>query len=413
MHKLLLPLLLAAALPMPALSQSLTLAMALDLVSKNNPDIAAAAAEARAHDGALRQAGVIPNPEIAAMVEDRDKASRTTTVQLNQLVELGGKRAGRSLAAGRNREAALADLAIRRAETRASAVVAFYELLAAQERHRYALASVELAKSTSGATAKRVIAGKVSPVEETKARVAESGARIDLMQAVAELAGARRRLAALWGAGDAQLDGALGRIDVLPALPPMNALEQDLPQAPGLLRAQLEVERRGAMAQLERARRNPDLTLSVGTKRDEQLGRNQAIFGLSLPLPLFDRNQGNLQEALVRTDQARDAQATTRIRLAGELAQAHAQLDAARQQAEMVRQDILPGAQSAYDAAAKGFEFGKFSFLDVLDAQRTLLQARSQHLRVLTEAHRAAADIERILGVAWAEKSALHTTVTP
>lgn len=395
MHKLLLPLLLAVS---PAWAEPLTLAMALDLVAKGNPDLAASAAEARAHDGAVRQAGILPNPEIAALVEDRDKATRTTTVQLNQLLELGGKRAGRTLAAGRNRDAALADLAIRRAEIRAAAVVAFYELLAAQERHRLALASLELARSTSNATARRVVAGKVSPVEETRSQVAESGARIESMQAVAELATARRRLASLWGAPDAQLDGAAGRIDVLPALPAMSALEKDLPHSPGLLRAQIEVERRNALTQLEHARRSPDLTLSVGAKRDEQLGRNQAVFGLSVPIPLFDRNQGNLQQAVERAGQSRNELAATRARLAGELAQAHAQLDAARQQAEMVRQDILPGAQSAYDAAAKGFEFGKFSFLDVLDAQRTLLQARSQHLRVLTDAHRAAADIQRILG---------------
>ena len=78
--------------------------------------------------------------------------------------------------------------------------------------------------------------------------------------------------------------------------------------------------------------------------------------------------------------------------------QARERLNAARQDAELLQRDILPGAQSAYDAATKGFEFGKFNFLDVLDAQRTLLQAKSQYLRALSEAHRAAAEIERILG---------------
>ena len=66
----------------------------------------------------------------------------------------------------------------------------------------------------------------------------------------------------------------------------------------------------------------------------------------------------------------------------------------------MLQRDILPGAQSAYDAATKGFELGKFSFLEVLDAQRTSFQAKSQYLRALAEAHRSAAEIERILGVA-------------
>ncbi|MFX9131451.1 TolC family protein, partial [Acinetobacter baumannii] len=91
----------------------------------------------------------------------------------------------------------------------------------------------------------------------------------------------------------------------------------------------------------------------------------------------FDRNQGNLQEALSRTEKARDEYTATEIRLGNELAQAHERVLAARQEAELLRQDILPGAQSAYDAATTGFELGKFSFLDVLDAQRTLFQAKS------------------------------------
>jgi cobalt-zinc-cadmium efflux system outer membrane protein len=64
----------------------------------------------------------------------------------------------------------------------------------------------------------------------------------------------------------------------------------------------------------------------------------------------------------------------------------------------ILREEILPGAQSAYEAAGKGFEAGKFSFLDVLDAQRTLFQAKTQYVRALGDSHRAAADIERIVG---------------
>ncbi len=119
---------------------------------------------------------------------------------------------------------------------------------------------------------------------------------------------------------------------------------------------------------------------------------------MSIPLPLFDTNRGNVLEALRRSDKARDELSATQIRLDGEMAQAYEQLNMARQEVDALQKEILPGAQSAYDAATKGFEFGKFGFLDVLDAQRTLLQAKSQYLRALSEAHRAAAEIDRILG---------------
>jgi cobalt-zinc-cadmium efflux system outer membrane protein len=97
-------------------------------------------------------------------------------------------------------------------------------------------------------------------------------------------------------------------------------------------------------------------------------------------------------------DKARDELSSTALRLDSDLAQAREDFDVARQQALALRSEIVPGAQSAYDAASTGFENGKFGFLDVLDAQRTLLEARAQYLNALAQAHRAHAAITRILG---------------
>ena len=421
MQKLLLPLVFAAYSHFPALAQTptpsdnrstpiatsermveatgpLTLAGALDWAFKANPDIAAATREVEALGGALRQAGIIPNLELAASVEDTQKSTRSTTLQLNLPIELGGKRASRLSAAERNRDAAVAELAIKRADIRAATVTAFYDVLTGQERYRLAMASIELAQRGSNAAAKRVIAGKISPVDETKARIAESSVRIELAQAGSELANARKRLTALWGNTTPRFERADGHADTLPDLPVRSELAHRLQQSPNLLRARMEVDRRQALTQVERSRQMPDITVSVGAKRDIQVGRTQAIVGISIPIPLFDRNQGNLQEALSRTDKARDEFAATEARLGSDLAQAHERLHAARQEAQLLQREILPGAQSVYDAATKGFEYGKFNFLEVLDAQRTLLQAKSQTLRALSEAHRAAAEIERIIG---------------
>jgi cobalt-zinc-cadmium efflux system outer membrane protein len=191
---------------------------------------------------------------------------------------------------------------------------------------------------------------------------------------------------------------AEGELQALPVLPEPSALADRLASSPALARARFEVDRRQALARLERSRRTPDLTVSVGMNRNEELGRNQAIVGVSVPLPLFDTNRGNILEAQRRTDKARDELAGAETRLGSELAQAIEKLSTSRQEVQALQQDILPGAQSAYAAATTGYEFGKFGFLDVLDAQRTLLQARSQYLRSLAEAHRAAAEIDRILG---------------
>jgi cobalt-zinc-cadmium efflux system outer membrane protein len=80
------------------------------------------------------------------------------------------------------------------------------------------------------------------------------------------------------------------------------------------------------------------------------------------------------------------------------LQQQREQLQTSRAQAEQLAQQVLPAAESAYEVAAKGFALGKFSYLEVLDAQRTLAEARSLYLEQLVATHQAAADITRQLG---------------
>ena len=403
----------AVTSPATSSTSSLTLPVALDRALKANPEIAAAMREVQAQQGVRRQAGMLPNPELAATVEDTQKATRTTTIQLNQLIELGGKRSARMSAAERQYDIAVIELAMKRAEIHAAVVSYFYEVLIAQERQRLARSSTELAQTVTQAASKRVLTGKISPLEETKARVAESAIRIELAQANSDLITARQQLAAVMGSHlsivetvAAQSSGATSRLTQpnlmsplnLPNVPSLPEIMASMQRSPILLRARTEVDRRLALSQVERSRRVPDITLSVGAKRDEQLGRNQAIFGVSIPLPLFDRNQGNLQEALSRTDKARDELSATELRLGSELMQAHQRLSVAREETTLMQKDLLPGAQTAYDASLKGFEFGKFSFLDVLDAQRTLLQAQSQYLRTLSDTQRAAAEMVRLTG---------------
>ncbi|WP_431777321.1 TolC family protein [Ottowia caeni] len=152
------------------------------------------------------------------------------------------------------------------------------------------------------------------------------------------------------------------------------------------------------MTDLEQSKRVPDVTVSVGMQRSNEMQRNVLLFGVSVPLPVFDRNQGNLLEALKLEDKARDELQGATVRLHSEVAQARERLATIAVEIQSLQQDVLPGAKSAYDAATIGFENGKFNFLEVLDAQRTYFTAKSQYLKALGEAHRAAADVDRLLG---------------
>ena len=386
-------------------SGPLNLQAALAMALQANPGLYAASREQDATEAAIVQAGAWPNPTLDAQVEDLRRDNRTTTLMLNQPLELGGKRAARVTAAERARDQAASALDARRAEIRAATVTAFFEVLTAQERLRLAQDSVGLAQSGTRAAANRVAAGKVSPLEETRARVAEAGIRVELLQAEGTLRSARQQLAALWGNPAPRFTQVDGAVDQLPAMAPAQDVQSLLAAAPVVRQARLEVERRRALSELEQAKRMPDVTVSLGAKRvpssEGETGggrRNQVVVGLSIPLPIFDTNRGNVAEALSREEKARDELAAAELQLGADVAQATERLSSARATAQTLQRDALPGAETAYKAATKGFELGKFSFLEALDAQRTLFQVRAQYLLALADAHRAAGDLDRLLG---------------
>ena len=387
---------LQTAATAPATPLSLT--TAIELALEGSPEVAAAMRQLEATEGQILQGRARPNPELAYSLEDARSRTRTQSWQLNLPVELGGKRAARTKAAEKSREQAQAQLNELKATLRANVAAAYFDVLTAQERLVLAKDSVALAKSSTDTVTKRVAAGKVSPVEESKARVAEAGIRVELAQAASEQRNARSRLFALLGKIEAPFMVLEGKAENLPPVPKLADLQSLISSSPAVVLARMEVDRRKALTDLEQSKRVPDVTVSVGMQRSNETQRNVLLLGVSVPLPVFDRNQGNLLEALKLEDKARDELQAATVRLHSEVAQARERLSTIIAEVQSLKQDVLPGAKSAYDAATIGFENGKFNFLEVLDAQRTYFTAKSQYLKALGEAHRAAADIDRLLG---------------
>jgi len=396
-----LPALCLAVLAMPFVAHAqapVTLDAAIERALHANPTLRAGVNEAAAQEGAVAQAGALPNPELSLLREGQERDTRTSTVTLSIPIELGGKRAARIDAATQDRQLALIEADALRVQLRADTVAAFHDVHAAAERLRMAGEMAALAASSTHAAARRVEAGKVSPVDETRARVAEANARIDAMHATRDLETARMRLAALWGGDGAGLE-IVAPAAGLPQAPPLDALLARLDAAPGMRLARAQVAQRTALARVEQARRTPDVNVIVGARREGPEQRNQAVLGVSVPLPLFDRNHGAVLAALRRVGRARDEQDAESVRLRSALTEAHARLQTARAEAQLIDAEILPGARSAAHAAQRGFEAGKFGFLDVLDAQRTLFQSHTQYLNAVAQCHRAAADIARLSGM--------------
>lgn len=382
---------------MPA-GQVLTLEQALATAYERSPLLAAARNEAASSEGQLTQAGVIPNPSIEVGIDDNRRTTRTTTTTLSMPVELGGKRAARVKAAGLARDIAQRDLSSARADLRAAVIAAFFDVAVAQETVRVSQGAVEIAQSALRLAERRVAAGKAPPLESSKARVELANSRIEARAADSALQAARRKLGQLWGAPQPDFAQVGADLGTLPRREAIDDLRAALATSPRMEAGRLSVEMGRAQLEVEKSKRYPDITLSAGVARDNEQGRNKAQFGVAIPLPLFDRNQGNVYSATMQSYKAQDMYRELESRLTADLLQSVSQFDLAANSAREYRATVLPGAAEAYDSARKGFEAGKVSFLEVLDAQRTLSQGNIGYLNVLASAYQASADIDRILG---------------
>ena len=184
----------------------LSLQEALSLALRGNPRLRAFSLQVRAAEARRLQAGLLPNPELSLEVEEFGGTGgraafrgAQTTLALTQVLQLGGKRAKREKAAALERDLAAWDFLEARIDVYARTAKAFVRLLAAQERLAVAREGRDLARRLRELSAARVRAGKASPLEETKAALQLSVARVALERARREVDLARRGLAALWG----------------------------------------------------------------------------------------------------------------------------------------------------------------------------------------------------------------------
>lgn len=346
------------------------------------------------------------------------------TVSFSQLIELGGKRAQRLRVAARDRDVAAWDYEITRASVLAETALAYYRVLSTHQQKLIAEELIALAKRFQETIRALVEAGKTSPLEEQRFSAELASARILLESAQHEHEAARTALAAMWGDEEAGFERAEGTLDGAHELPTLETLRARIDTSPDLKRWMAEIARREAVIELERSNAVPDLTVEFGARVQGSDARNVRAFelatngvyysrgstqpgddwdtslvlGASIPLPLFNRNQGNIRAAQALASAGAELHRQERLTVFAELSEAYH--DAAKRLGELrtLEGEVIPSAEKVFTLTEEGYRQGKFSYLDVLDTERTLTEARIQRETALLEYHASRITIERLTG---------------
>ena len=394
---------LDAATPTSPLGQ-LSLREALALTLERNPNLAVSTQEIAARRALVIQAGLRPNPTFGITQDNLGNNALSsgtdgpaTTLQFGQLLELGGKRAAREQVASEAQTVAEREADVMRVELMASTTQRFVEVLAAQAQRALATELLTLAESTAAAVKAKVKAGKVFPIEATKADVVLATVRLQRAQTERNLAAARQQLVALWGDEVTEFT-AVGELGVLPEVPVYAELEQRLTGSPTLARWAARITERQAQLRLAERKAIPDLTVTGGVRHYNDIGEPVALVGVSIPLQFFDRNQGGRAEAGVRVQQAHDELRVAELEAKSALQAIYAAIISAHAEIEILSTEVLPGAEEVFRVATEAYKAGKFGLLEVLDAQRLLFDTRGRHWQALFTFHSRIAELERLLG---------------
>lgn len=380
-----------------------TLPEALARALAHNPDLAIAAQDIGIAEADVRQAHLWPNPEFEWEGEDISGSmpgfrSSEHTIVLSQTIELGGKRSARARQAESQVAVAEADLEAVRLDVTAELTARFIAALLAQRRSELRAAAVHLAEELQRAAGEKVAAGAAATVEAIRADVALANARIDSARATSEARKAHRQLAAMWGAAEPDFDSVSGDLPPCIMPPTMSRLLETETTTPRLRRWPASTQRARDDLTVARAAAMPDLTISAGPRFFAENGDRTFILGVSVPLPLFNRNQGAVigsQRAVAQAESQYDA---ARRQWQSRLLITHEEMTAAYREAATIEQELIPQAQAACDEMQRGYSQGRFDYLDLLAAEHDLVAARERLLDARQDYHLRRIEIESLIG---------------
>jgi cobalt-zinc-cadmium efflux system outer membrane protein len=413
---------LCVATPSLAEIPSLSLEQALAMADRNNAQFQAAQAGIRISEAQIVTARALPNP---SLLSDNGVAETSYRLGVTQVVELGGKRARRVELAQAQRDLVSAQTVIARLDLHTSVRQAYTELYNLQQKQAAYQELSRLAGEMLTLAQKREAAGDISGLDVLQSDIVQLNAQNDLLSLGSNLQNAHTRLNVLLGeplAGDFKLMAPnlsprmiafVATSDKSPSGALHGQVTQTVMNLPDLITLALkqrpEVQAKAKALNtsrleevLARRTRIPNLTISAGPDYVSAPGSQSFNFFIigSLEIPLFNRQQGPILEALAKQAQFRKEQAALAQAIESEVRQAYASYIGNQGRVKRYESSLLPLAKTILTKSELAFQNGKASILLPIHAQQAYMSTRLNYLEALADFQNNISQLERAIGSA-------------
>lgn len=367
----------------------------------NNPTVQQAAAVVAKARGIRTQVGLYPNPTIGYSAEemgDNGTAGKQGGF-ISQTFVTGGKLSLSEAVADREIQSLVWELESQRYRVRNAVRAQFYEVLGAQQRVQIAERLLSIAARGSEISEELLEAQQAARPDVLQARIQLNEVRILLQNAHYDYEAAWKQLATLIGQPDmapAALNGTLDAADA-PVRDFEAAYAELVAASPELQAARARVARARVQIRRQEVQPIPNLQTQVTVAHDNENGDNIASVQVGVPLPIFNRNQGNIQLAVAEYRRALNDVRRLELVLQNRLAVALRDYSKARSQAELYRNQILPTAQENLELTEEAYRQGEFDLIRALTARRSFFETNLAYVSSLVALRQADVAITGLL----------------
>lgn len=410
---------LAAAAPLQAADQGApaftTLNAVIERALVQSPSLAAARSRTDAAAAGRTQASALPNPEVALEADNiygggpfEGMDSAEVTLGISQTLELPGKRGGRVAVADaqHGRQQYIRDA--RQLDLVHDLTIAYADMAAAQEEVGILTQELALATEIRDTVTAKVEAGKEPSIQKNKAEIERATREIALERAQRNLTAHHQRLIALMGGASEAISVSMDGLAKLVAPLELEVYRVRLAQTPESRMAEVDIIEARSTLSLEQAGALPDPTFNFGIK--ELRGEDERAFvaGISVPFPVFNMNRTGIERAGHEMNAAILDEQGAHLSREAQLVQTYQDFSNAYGAATSLQYMVLPGAEEAFSFARQGYDAGKFDYLEMLDAQRTLFDARKQLNAALRDYYHQRAMLDRLTTAYISQKDQIN-----